>query len=270
VIQNNSLRKQQQVQVDKRIAKALTNAQTQLTKLSKRRFSCEQDAKTAALAFQTKLPFHLLDTLNILEKKKYSQKGRPTAKTPFTRYYTITATLIPNQVLIDKQLNSCGRFILATNVLDYTSYTSHIQPPTSDLNPVAPFSADDLLSEYKEQNVVERGFRFFKDPLFFTSSVFLKNPERIAALSLIMALSLLIYSLGEHLLRHSLKTQKQAVRHQSGQTTNIPTLRWIFQLFIGVHLLSLDYKLHISNLSSDRKHVLSFFPDACIKYYLLL
>jgi transposase len=35
---------------------------------------------------------------------------------------------------------------------------------------------------------VERGFRFLKDPLFLASSVFVKKPERIMALSLIMVL----------------------------------------------------------------------------------
>jgi hypothetical protein len=36
---------------------------------------------------------------------------------------------------------------------------------------------------------VERGFRFLKDPLFFTGSTFLKRPERV------MALALLVYAL---------------------------------------------------------------------------
>ena len=30
----------------------------------------------------------------------------------------------------------------------------------------------------------ERGFRFLKDPLFFTSSVFVKTPERVEAIAL--------------------------------------------------------------------------------------
>jgi hypothetical protein len=38
---------------------------------------------------------------------------------------------------------------------------------------------------------VERGFRFLKDPLFFTGSAFLKRPERV------MALALLVYALAK-------------------------------------------------------------------------
>ncbi len=32
---------------------------------------------------------------------------------------------------------------------------------------------------YKEQQNVERGFAFLKDPLFFADSIFLKSPKRI-------------------------------------------------------------------------------------------
>nr|WP_157816832.1 hypothetical protein [Nostoc flagelliforme] len=62
-----------------------------------------------------------------------------------------------------------GRFILATNVLDAEE-----------------LSNDDILREYKAQQSTERGFRFLKDPLFFTSSVFLNSTERVAALAMVM------------------------------------------------------------------------------------
>jgi transposase len=49
-------------------------------------------------------------------------------------------------------------------------------------------SDDRILSEYKAQQSTERGFRFLKDPLFFTSSVFLNTAERVAALAMVMGL----------------------------------------------------------------------------------
>ena len=36
----------------------------------------------------------------------------------------------------------------------------------------------EMLSKYKEKQSVEKGFRFLKDPLFLTDSVFLKSPLR--------------------------------------------------------------------------------------------
>jgi transposase len=64
---------------------------------------------------------------------------------------------------------------------------------------------DDMIVKYKEQQSAERGFGFLKDPLFFTDSVFLKSPERIEALALVMGLCLLVYTLGQRLLRHNLQ-----------------------------------------------------------------
>jgi hypothetical protein len=46
--------------------------------------------------------------------------------------------------------------------------------------------------------------RFLKDPLFFASSVFLKNTKRIMALAMIMTLALMVYSLGQRQLRFAL------------------------------------------------------------------
>lgn len=62
-----------------------------------------------------------------------------------------------------------GRFILATNHL-----------ATEQL-------ADaEILSQYKEQTKVEAGFKFIKDDAFESDNVFLKTPERIDALMMIM------------------------------------------------------------------------------------
>jgi transposase len=52
----------------------------------------------------------------------------------------------------------------------------------------ARLSDQQLIATYKGQGGAERGFRFLKDPLFLASSVFVKKPERIMALSFIMVL----------------------------------------------------------------------------------
>jgi transposase len=83
---------------------------------------------------------------------------------------------------------AAGRFILATNVLD-----------------IDQLSCDEMIAKYKEQQSSERGFAFLKDPLFFTDSVFLKSPERIEALALVMGLCLLVYTLGQRYLRSRLQ-----------------------------------------------------------------
>ena len=145
-------------------------------------------------------------------------------------------------------LARCGRYILATN--DHSGLT-----------------VEELLAEYKAQQGPERGFRFLKDPLFFTSSVFIKTPARVASLAMVMGLSLLVYSLGQRFLRRVLREQRKTVRHQTGKQTPSPTLRWVFQLFQAVHLLVLEGIAHVLNLSEERRYILGFFPSAAQKYY---
>jgi transposase len=65
---------------------------------------------------------------------------------------------------------------------------------TNVLDP-AVLSDQQLVTTYKEQGGAERGFRFLKDPLFLASSVFVKKPERVMALSFIMVLCLTSLSL---------------------------------------------------------------------------
>ena len=196
---------------------------------------------------------HQLANVAIVEKKQYSRRGRPAADTPYSLRYNIRAELVVNQAAVASQRQRSSRFILASNVLDTSRYSN-----------------DDLLSEYKAQQSVERGFRFLRDPLFFTSSVFLKTPARVAALALIMALSLLVYTLGQRCLRHSLASQQATIRHQTGKPTSKPTLRWVFQMFQAVHLILLADQQHISNLTMERQRILGFLYPACRKYYLLI
>lgn len=224
-----------------------------LRALCRRSFHCEQDAKQALEAFEKTLTLHRLEDVSIVSEKRYLKRGRPSADTPFELRYRIQARLLRDEAaILDKRTRS-GRFILASNVLDSER-----------------FSNDQLLAEYKAQQSAERGFRFLRDPLFFTSSVFLKTPSRVAALALMMALSLLVYTLGQRLLRQNLAAQQATIRHQTGKQTSTPTLRWVFQMFQAVHLIVLAGAKHISNLTRERQRILGFLSPKCRKYYLLI
>ena len=130
-------------------------------------------------------------------------------------------------------------------------------------------SNDEVLQEYKAQQSSERGFRFLKEPLFFTSSVFVKSPKRVAALAMVMGLCLLVYSLGQRQLRQALLAAQQSIKNQLGKATQTPTLRWVFQCFQAVHLLQVAGSKQVSNLSDERKWILRFLEPTCRQYYLL-
>ncbi len=154
--------------------------------------------------------------------------------------------------VIEAERVKAGRFILATNILDTTAVSNQ-----------------QVLSEYKAQQSNERGFRFIKEPLFFTSSVFVKNPERVEAIGMIMGLCLLVYNLAQRKLRQQLEATNEGVKNQVKKLTNKPTMRWIFQMFQAVHLVTISGEKQVSNLTQDRQDVLKHLGQYCSRYYLM-
>jgi transposase len=179
--------------------------------------------------------------------------GRPKRSAPQeTQGYQWQATLERKPEFESQLRQRHSRFILATNVLDEQTYP-----------------AERLLQEYKGQQHVERGFRFLKDPLFFTSSVFVKKPQRVEALALVMALTLLVYSLGQRQLRAQLQKLGETVLDQKHKPTSTPTLRWILQKFQAIHLVTLGQVQQVSNLSDERSKIIRLMGFPCCRYYLL-
>jgi len=136
--------------------------------------------------------------------------------------YTLTGAVELYAAGVEEAKRSLGKFILATNEMDSQN-----------------LSASAMLENYTAQGIsVERGFRFLKDPLFFADSLFLKNPACIMALIMIMGLALLIFALGERQLRLALQQSNQTIPDQKRKPTPNPTLRWVFQSFEGLDVLS--------------------------------
>ena len=228
--------------LNQKIQEEFLKTSKQVTRLEQEEFEEKSLAELKIQELAAKLKYHKISELEITETLK---KGK-------TVVYRVRAKLIEIRELIRQQQNSCGRFILATNILE-----------TTELEPI------EILRIYKEQQSTERGFRFIKDPLFFADSLFVKNPERVETMMMLMALCLLVYNLGQRQLRISLNSQKATVKNQLNKPTESPTLRWIFQCFQGIHLLITQGVQRILNLTKERCHILQFLPTACQKYYLL-
>jgi len=62
--------------------------------------------------------------------------------------------------------------------------------------------------------------------------------------------------------------QQHPVTNQLGKTTATPTMRWIFQDFQSIYSVYLDNIHHISSLTSEHQHILSFLSSSYQKYYL--
>jgi transposase len=174
LIESEQRRKSDLKQLTQKIERHRQKSQQELNQLSTIEFACIADATAAAQKLSQQMTWHQLTEIEIVERSHYEKPGKPKPDAiPSRSSFRVAATVVAIDNELTTQRVRCGRFILATNVLDS-----------------AQLSADDALREYKAQQGVERGFRFLKDPLFFASSVFLKSPKRIAALGMIMALCL--------------------------------------------------------------------------------
>jgi transposase len=74
----------------------------------------------------------------------------------------------------------------------------------------------DLLKEYKEQTVVEERFKFIKHSLY-VGPMYLKNKDRMEALSYIILMALMIYIVLQRRARNSLETEKEPLEITGGK-----------------------------------------------------
>ena len=197
--------------------------------LRKQAFACEADARQALAYFTKKLKVSAVHDAEIKAIPRFKGRGRPAeGRKPDGFDYHIEGAMASNVQEHLRRLQRKSCFILASNELDS-----------------ALLSDKELIAAYKDQQKVERGFRFLKDPLFMASTLFLKSPKRIMALMMVMTLSLLVYAALEHRIRETLKTHNESFPNQKGQWVANPTARWVFQFFAGIHLLVINHSLEL-------------------------
>lgn len=254
IVLSEARRQQELTQFEKRISREQEKLNKQIKKLQREVFNCEADAQKALKSFAKQWKFHAL-VGNISSSERYIQVGRPTDDSPKVTDWQIQVTFKQDEAKIAQAQQPLGKYIIATNVLN------KLELP-----------AEELLSVYKEQNCsVERGFRFLKDPFFFASSFFLKKPSRIMALLMVMGLSLLIYALAEHNLRQQLLEQDQSIPNQKGRPTQNPTMRRVFQMFEGIHILNIETaqfrKRMVTNVQEIHLLIARLLGEPILKFY---
>lgn len=206
-------------------------------KLTTRLYSCREDTERALAEFESALVASRIEARQVLECAHVSLEEGPPADAVS---YCIRGELVPSS---ERQADLVWRkslFILTTNELDE-----------------AALSNEELLAGYKGQHLVERGFRFLKDPAFLASSLFLKSEKRIMALLMVMTVCLLVYAALEWRIRAGLRTQGQSIPDQKGQPTQRPTARWVFYSFEGLHVLFVGEQRLVLNLREHHQIILA-------------
>ena len=224
--------------LNKVVSKSTETSLKSFKRLCRKIFSCEADAKKSLHEWIDAQEFVRLHDEAIIEQKKRAKRGRPGLNAECTSEFYITGHLATSLNLKVQAQDTKGLFIIATNDCSEN------------------LSMQFLLEEYKSQQAVERGFRFLKSPDFLTSSFFLKKPERIEALLMIMTSCLMIYASVEYQIRKVLPENNAYFPDMKKKPTQKPTAKWVFFCFQGISILTIDAKQQFVTNMMQRQTIL--------------
>ena len=179
VVHSSAHDRRRQKRLDPEIEQERATWSKKLAQLDKTLYFCEADAQAAMARLQEEtLRFHRIELLS--EQRPLYARGRPKAdgsRALKEMRHAITGTLVQKPEAIDALREQAGCFVLITNV-----------PPEGLPSSNIPYDGKTVLQAYKDQNGIEHNFSFLKDPVL-VNSVFLKKPERIEALGLILVIA---------------------------------------------------------------------------------
>jgi transposase len=258
VVYSDNARERTQKTLEKAEKKELNALEKKIWHLSNKPFDCAGDAERAIDALIKRYHYHKVVQKTVTQKNIYTESGRPRkGSEPTAVKYFVTATITKDEEAFNARLDEKSCYVIGTNISNDE------------------LSAVDIIAAYKKQNIsIENtGFRFLKDPIFFTSSLFLKKPSRIMGLLMVMTLALLVYSIAQRRLRNALEKQNQTLPNQINQPTETPTMRWIFQLMDGIHVVRMKidgvFKTIVHGVNEIKRKIILLMGKTITHIYLV-
>jgi transposase len=228
VVHSSSHDRRQQKRLERELKHSEQQLQARLKKWLGVSYACEVDAKVAAeqlCAQPTK--YHRLNVE--IEAHPCYAPGRPKrdgSRTVKRLEYRLRGEVCADEAAIAKAREQAGCFVLLTNV-----------PGEGE----AGYRPAQVLASYKEQHGIEKNFGFLKDDAI-VNALFLKTPERLEALGLILLISLLIWRLMEFEMRRHLQRTDTTLPGWDNKPTRRPTAYMVTIKFKG--LLILKHNVH--------------------------
>lgn len=211
----------------KRLERELAASRNEIAQVAKdgekQTFFCRPDAEAAAAQIRSlRTDYHYLD-VSVEERPRFAP-GRPkkgVPRVPIAIDYVLRTDIGENHEAIAKRRQMAGCFVLISNV---------------PADGAGAYSAEHILRTYKEQHGIEKNFGFLKDDRI-VNAIFLKRPERIEALGLILLISLLIWRLIELVMRTELEARQATLPGWDNKPTARPTAYMVTWKFKGVLIL---------------------------------
>jgi transposase len=213
VVHSSAHDRRRQKRLEREVKAENASWSKKLAQIEKTFYFCMADTQAAIARLQQEtLRFH--DIQFTTEEKPLYARGRPKAdgtRTVKQMRYAITGSITQKPEAVNTIRVQAGCFVLITNV-----------PVEGPSNSDTPYDGKKILQAYKDQNGIEHNFSFLKDPVVI-NSVFLKKPERIEALGLILVISLLLWRLIELNMRSYLEKQQTTIPGWDNKPTERPT-----------------------------------------------
>ena len=252
VVHSSTQDKRRQQRLARDIQASYSTIQSTARTAEQQEYFCRADAEAAAVQLRAvPAAYHLVDVT--VEERPVYGRGRPSPPKPRTvkaLRYRLKTTIRPQTERIGRMEEEAGCFVLLTNV-----------PTAGDLA----HSARDLLSVDKEQHGTEQNDGFLKDPVM-VNRLFLKKPERIEALGLVLLLALLLWRLMERTMRTHVDTTSTPLPGWDKKATERPTAFMMVTKFAGVIVFKFGHHRQLARpLSVVQQQYLTALdvPAAC-------
>lgn len=250
VVESSSLIQQKLPMIEGRREKERARIAKSATKLATRAFKCEEDAERAGAAKRDRLASDFFQlALEVTSEKralKRDRPGRPCAdeERETETVWRVRLTVVDEHTSLDELAHRDGCFVLVT---------SHPRE-----GPGARTDAE-VFAEYQAQHGVEACMHWLKGPLA-VAPIFLKTPERVAALGVVYVLALMVYALIQRDMRRRLAAKKELVPGNKGWTDQ-PTTEVIFRLFRGVSTMRIGDggPILVTNLTTAQVDAMQLF-----------
>ena len=224
VIHSSAHDKRRQKRIDRELKADRKALEDQCKAVYKKDFFCVADVQAAQEELRkTKCKYYVLNTR--IEERPKHKRGRPKGgiKEVKEMRYGLSATITEDENSISKLRQQAGCFVMLTNVA--------IEGKES-------YDAKAIISAYKDQYGIEQNFGFLKDPVI-VNSIFLKRPERIEVLGLVLLLSLLIWRLIEREMRRYIEREKRDLPGWKKRRTTRPTSFMLMTTFQRIMIIKI-------------------------------
>ena len=252
VVHSSAQDKRRQQRLARDIQASYSTVQSAARTAEQQEYFCSADAEVAAAELRAvHAAYHVVDVT--VEERPLYGRGRPSAHKPrpvTAMHYRLKTTISTQPERIARMQEAAGCFVLLTNV-----------PTAGDLA----HSARDILTVYKDQHGTEQNYGFLKDPVI-VNSLFLKKPERIEALGMVLLLALLLWRVMERSMRAYVDTTGTSLTGWDHKATERPTAFMMVTKFAGVIVVKLgDHRQFARPLSVVQQQYLTALdvPVAC-------